>query len=724
MIVNADREYDRFGNVITGQSYYRTGGDVNVITSQEIDQRHYAQLSDALKYIPGVQVMSPGGYRGGEYGYAQTHTMLSINGDTRVLVLIDGRRMDNTAGNPISSNSGSGPKSTVDINQLISMDAIDKIEVIKGPGASIYGADATGGVINIITKKGAQKSVATIDLSTGSWERHNYKLSYSGSDNTGKFRYFLAAGRELGGDSHYKDGVTNKNYKWYQTGYKDDSLNIRLDYDFDEIRSLSVNYNYMRADDDYPLTAPDYPHLNKKDWENSLLGYNVEDRYGQANNPGYRNIWLLWQGAYSAYNKNNLDVTYRFNKDHGMESYIRFYNQNERYWGSWGAGDGVDWSPVPLTPEFWEWVKNTNHYASRNKKSWFDKQQNHGFQFQYGKRVGIHDLLTTWTYDKSSFYNINTKTGLTSSVKRDSIIGYVQDKVHLTDDWEITPSVRYAHYSDVAQVAKDGTESNAGKSVNSWTPSINTQYAFNDSASMYLGYSKVYRPLRAGDYTRTNTSGKVETPADLNDERGDVWTIGVRKDFGDRTSVAIHYDYTDMSNAIARYSVWDKNIQDFNNKYVNAEETKKAINLTLSHQFDSHWTMTFNYAHATDKWSAKNGDVFDPELSWANGNVNNAINRFVPANTYTVTLTYDNNRFNSSLLANYYTGCNTNAFTDNRFLVLDWSMNYDVSKELSVYGTVTNLTNEAYETTYYAYLGMGAWPQPGRAFMIGAKYKF
>lgn len=66
--VSADRQKDRFGNMITEQSYYRTGGDVQVIDSDTIEKRHYTQVGDALKYIPGVQVQTPGGYRGGEYG--------------------------------------------------------------------------------------------------------------------------------------------------------------------------------------------------------------------------------------------------------------------------------------------------------------------------------------------------------------------------------------------------------------------------------------------------------------------------------------------------------------------------------------------------------------------------------------------------------------------------------------------------------------------------------
>ena len=57
--VSADRQKDRFGNMITEQSYYRTGGDVQVIDSDTIEKRHYTQVGDALKYIPGVQVQTP-----------------------------------------------------------------------------------------------------------------------------------------------------------------------------------------------------------------------------------------------------------------------------------------------------------------------------------------------------------------------------------------------------------------------------------------------------------------------------------------------------------------------------------------------------------------------------------------------------------------------------------------------------------------------------------------
>jgi len=149
-VVKGDRSKDQFGNTVTEQSYYRTGGDVKVITRDEIEKRHYADLTEAIKRIPGVTFQNPG-YRGGEYGYQFFNNGISINGDTRVIVLVDGRRVDNATSTRIAGRSATGSKSTgVNLDQVTNINAVDKIEVIKGPGASAYGSDATGGVINII----------------------------------------------------------------------------------------------------------------------------------------------------------------------------------------------------------------------------------------------------------------------------------------------------------------------------------------------------------------------------------------------------------------------------------------------------------------------------------------------------------------------------------------------------------------------------------------------
>lgn len=111
VVVEADKTKNKFGDTITEQSYYRTGGDVKVITREELDKRHYTDVTEAIKRIPGITFQNPG-YRGGEYGYQFYNNGISINGDTRVVVLVDGRRVDNAASSRIDSSSAAGSKST------------------------------------------------------------------------------------------------------------------------------------------------------------------------------------------------------------------------------------------------------------------------------------------------------------------------------------------------------------------------------------------------------------------------------------------------------------------------------------------------------------------------------------------------------------------------------------------------------------------------------------
>lgn len=94
------------------------------------------------------------------------------------------------------------------------------------------------------------------------------------------------------------------------------------------------------------------------------------------------------------------------------------------------------------------------NHKGRDKKSYFTQLKNRGLQIQYGKTVGKHDLLTTWTYDKSRYYDTHVRKKTTSSVERESVLGYVQDKIHITDRWEITPALRYSYYSDFAKFPK------------------------------------------------------------------------------------------------------------------------------------------------------------------------------------------------------------------------------------------------------------------------------
>lgn len=763
MIVEADAIKNKFGDTITEQSYYRTGGDVKVITREEIEKRHYTDITEAIKRIPGVTFQNPG-YRGGEYGYQFYNNGVSINGDTRVIILVDGRRVDNAASTRVGSNTKSGTKSTgVNLDQVTNMENVDKIEVIKGPGASVYGSDATGGVINIITRKGGLKNVGSIDLSTGSWHKHKYAISYSGSageDNS--WHYFISANRDMSGDTGYRDGITNTNGSLGGSKWKEDGVNIRVDKDFNDKQNLKVWYNFKQGKDGYPVAVPNMKYWNEKDWNdiifkatvgqldanNMLVGPTLT---GDAKNPGYHNLYALdgqVYGSFSRFKNNDWDIKYTFDKDNGMESFVRVYDQNHRYahrdkyqWyiNGRGAADAYkaafpngatneqlsNWIKDNLAPfpdgdqdRVKEWLEKTGG-AAQEPTSWRE-EKNRGIELQYAKSIGANDIIASITYDKAKNYSKRVSNGTVteSHVTRKSTTAYVQDKIHLSDKWDITPAIRYAKYSAFETSNSAGTTQGKGD-TNLITPVVNTQYMFDDTSSMYFGWTKVFRPLKQGDYT--SVDGVFKTP--LDDEKGDAWTFGVRKDLSDKTSIAVHYDWTRMSNSIATLPVWLNG--EIKSTAVNAKEDKKSFNITLDHQFDNHFTLGASYSHMKDKWMAKNGWVLDPSWGYANeSDINTAINNLRPQNHYSLNLSYENRKLYTGLLTNWYTGCSDYAFTNNRFLVLDWNLNYEVTKDLTAYVLVSNLTNEAYETTYNSWNGVGSSAMPGRCWMVGMKYTF
>jgi tonB-dependent receptor plug domain protein len=771
IIVEAERTINQFGDTMTEQSYYRTGGDVKVITREEIEKRHYMDLTEAIKRIPGVTFQNPG-YRGGEYGYQFYNNGVLINGDSRVIILIDGRRVDNLTSTRIGGNSKSGSKSTgVNIDQLIGIESVDKIEVIKGPGASVYGPDATGGVINIITRKGGVKQTGTLDLSTGSWHRHNGSLTLSGSlADDPSFHYFATVTRNMSGDTAYVDGETGRTGTLGGSRWKEDAVNIRLDKDLGKEQSIKLWYNYKAGRDGYPISTPRLKYWNQDDWERIIFAAAVGQvgpgnvlipnsrLAGDTKNPGYANLFALDGAVYNSFSKfkhNDWELKWTFDKDNGMESFLRIYDQNHRYanrdyyrWGYWG-GQGINnlaaayqtdfpggatqaqlkqWIRDHLAPfpgsdpaKVQEWLEKTGGTA-KEPTSWRE-ERNRGFQVQYARAIGKNDIIASLTYDKAKNYakSIQNDGSIREShTSRDSVIAYVQDKIHITPNWDLTPALRYSYYSGYESSTAGAAVQGKGK-ASFITPALNTEFLFDDTLSMYFGWTKIYRPLRQGDYT--SVDGVFNTP--LKDERGDVWTLGVRKEFSQYTSLAVHYDWTRMSNAIATLPIWDNATSSFKSTAVNAKEDKKSFNITFDHAFDKHVTMSVSYSHMLDKWMAKPGWVLDPNWGYQSGSdLNTQINRLRPANHYALNLSYEKGKVYTGMLINWYTGNSRTAFTDRQFLVLDWNFNYSFTPDLTGYITVNNLTNEAYQTSYNAWNGIGSSAMPGRSVMIGARYTF
>jgi vitamin B12 transporter len=145
------------------------GSSVSVITAEEIERQHAKDAQSAIKLTPGVQMTQRGGP-----GTASSVFIRGANAN-QSLVLINGIRVN-------SNTTGASNLST------IPTDAIERIEVLRGPQSALYGADAIGGVINIVTKKGEnQKTGGSVLVEMGTKGYVNTVGQLSGGNETVDF---------------------------------------------------------------------------------------------------------------------------------------------------------------------------------------------------------------------------------------------------------------------------------------------------------------------------------------------------------------------------------------------------------------------------------------------------------------------------------------------------------------------------------------------------------
>jgi len=247
----------------TSESEFETNANVSVVTSEDIQRYHYRDITQALTNIPGVTINN---YSNG-VGYLESSVLL-INGTEKIVVIIDGVRA-NVNGSTFNVFSSAG---------FLSMDQIERIEVLKGSASTLYGADAKGGVINIITKKPTSNQSA-ITVETGSYSKQKYTLSTQGkNDNTS---WTFSYQKDKSGDYTAGNGVTVPSY------LDADAFNLKLTQKLNEKSSLSFNFNRTYADYRFSNTYSNITHQMSpanyfgylEKWDASLVhNYNASDK--------------------------------------------------------------------------------------------------------------------------------------------------------------------------------------------------------------------------------------------------------------------------------------------------------------------------------------------------------------------------------------------------------------------------------------------------------------
>ena len=249
----------------TSQALQSTTANIDILTSTMMQERGFITVSDALKTLPGFSTNRNG-------GLGQT-TSVQLRGfsTNRVLVLVDGVRYNNP-----TSTSGA------DFSHLLVAN-IARIEVVKGAQSGIWGADASAGVINIITKKTTSKELSgSFFAEYGSYNTLNYGLDLAQKVN--RFDIALSANRVTSDGFSAQIDDSKKLSDFEDDGYENSSFNIRAGFDVTKKDRVEAFYNLIDADSDYDAyQSPDDSNSSLESKQQFYgLNYKRTDSWGDA----------------------------------------------------------------------------------------------------------------------------------------------------------------------------------------------------------------------------------------------------------------------------------------------------------------------------------------------------------------------------------------------------------------------------------------------------------
>ncbi|MCF8089305.1 MAG: TonB-dependent receptor [Desulfotignum sp.] len=406
-------------------------GRITVITANDIENTPFERVDELLQQVSGLQSTRTDGI----FSLSPQVTMRGLGGNVpgRTLVLIDG------------TPSSTGDTGNMRWNRLNLAD-IERIEVFKGPGSSIYGSNAMGGVINIITKRPDKNFSGDVSAAYGTFNTKKGAIRLGGrqAEDTGFYGQIAATG--LKSDGYTSLTETSKDYDNRIDRFVEEfNVSGKLGYDFDDVNSLELGYAYY------------------------------DDRRGE----GYK--YNIPEGSHRDFDTNRVNLLYKGGVNDWQWQLSGFYQREEYYWHR----DFTDAASI------YKVLSDRDDYGSALSVS--TDIGDHSTLI-LGADLRISEVDAIDDYDFSSDYAMNKG-------RLEQYAFYVQDELRFLDDRLIVVGgIRF----DTAKF-KDGLyDSNVepfnllsgslnNSSWDAFSPKISSRYHFSDNISVYGSYSRGFR---------------------------------------------------------------------------------------------------------------------------------------------------------------------------------------------------------------------------------------
>ncbi len=625
----------------------------NEVTAEDMQATNSKTVADALAYTPGMRVTSG----------TKNQPDVSIHGifnQSRILVMIDGVPYYETK------------YGALDLNQFTTSN-IAKIEVIKGAASVLYGANAMGGVINIITKQPVGKPTFDVNIEGG--EVDYYKASVSHGMNTGRFYYWLNYEHNQAHGWGMSDDFTprlttvsvSKPYPSYLTIDEDGGTRNQSDNRTDSIwakfgftptkdSDYSINFHYIDREKGNPPSLdsvrvfPDPPAFS------NFFRYPTYNDWG-IDLSGEQRVNDLLTFKAKVFYHNHVDELQSYSNETFLRSIALSKYQDYIIGGS---------LITEVRPVQWNTMRFSMHYNGDSHKQRDDSYLPYDDFYSWTGSVGVEDEITYWK-------NFTIVVGGS----------YDWFKVAEADGFETKPT------------------------TTSFNPMIGANYVFSDSTKLF---ASVARKTRFPTLSNLFASEKSGGNPNLNAESAINSTIGVSRSFGDFAWGQLAFFYHDITDLIDRVgpNKSDK-LENFGNIVVYGIETNtelyplKDLVLKLAYNFNNSSDQSENAV--TDK--VRNVPQHKLDLGAQ----------------YTIPYIMTRIDLNGILFSNYYSQVPTISKPDNElkrvpgYFVMNARVSKKFLKNFEAYVAINNIFDRNYEPET-------GFPAEGRTIYGGLTAKF
>lgn len=657
----------------TAMTVKETPSTVEIVDSKKLEQTQAKTLHDALKGALGVNVFND----------FQGRSNVSIRGSEsrHVLIMVDGKRL----GGEAAYNSANA----WDVDR-IRMEDVERVEIIRGPAGALYGSDAMGGVINVITKT-PDKTTADINYEYG-WYEDGKGAGYKGNlylqGAEGNYSYKINAG--LNKNRPYLDPKgSGDSMNFYG---KQQPLSLNVGYKFDNGNELSVDFSKIKEENQKSTTSTTVM-MPGKVWQDKVQTiYNDNKRTDYA---------ITYKGS-----DDKQDLMFRAYKSVFDKHYK---NQNLTRMTMMGRPQGwklqdpkVD--TVKRTLSVIE-GKDTFNLSDKNKLT-------AGFEYRKDQSEGTRLKKPSTSLNGADAHAAFDKADI------NYLAAYVQDEFRLDEKWLIIPSVRFDHSdqfsnkltSNLAATynAADDVRIKAVVGQGYKTPTVNDLYIFWE---MYAA-----NPGGKGQFYVGNP--------DLKPEKSLSYELSVEKDWGDRSTVHLGVFRSEVKDLISTY--WTGKLTDDDPDlypgvkgdmimaYENIPEaTLQGVELYGSHRLGKNIYLNAGYTFLDAKDKTNGTRLKDRAKHQVTFGVS-----YQPENIYAWDLSFDLvsnigyyfNNGDKSTMGNF-------VYETKDFTIANIMASRHLNKDTKIYLGIDNISN-------HQNFGPYSDGNLGRLYRVGMEYKF